>query len=187
VPLWKSKPAAGLGLLLLGAAMPGCDPEDAGPSRDRDRKPEPLIVFPEALRPEDANVSAVVRRVIDSCVRGDYEEFRLLWSAKQDPLPRDAFERGWRAVRQVTVLQLQKFRRRAEDDIVYGVHARVELDESVPEPVRDVVLLLVREADQWRLAAAPKSLQERFLGSDDEQETTTTQPTTQPATTGPSR
>ncbi len=136
------------------------------------------------MHPAVPYVAAFVRQVVDTCVSGEYDAFRLLWSAREDPYPRDAFERGWRAVQRVTFVNVEKFRRRAEGDIAYGVRARVELDDSVSEPRRDVVFLIIREAGQWRLARPPAGLSEQLAGTpgaaSDEAEAAT-RPASQPA------
>lgn len=160
----------------------GCERSEESAPEAPPPAPESSVVvdFPEELQAKDRTVSALIREVIDTCVAGDYEHFRLLWSAKEDPFPRDAFERGWRAVRRVRILDVQPFRRRVENDLVFGVHAYVELDESVPERSPDVVLLIVKEAERWRLAEAPPALRERFLGSPDEIPAAGTEAATQP-------
>ena len=47
-------------------------------------------------------------RRLSTCVNGDYETFRLLWNAKQEPLRRDEFEQGWQAVKTVRVRAIEK-------------------------------------------------------------------------------
>jgi hypothetical protein len=177
------------GAVASGVAMvawTGCERSDA-PTPAPTPTPAPpvaessvIVEFPDELQAKDASVAAFIREVIKTCVEGDYDQFRLLWSAKEDPFPRDAFERGWRAVRRVRIMDIQKFRRPVEDDLVFGVHAHVELDESVPERSPDVVLLIVKEAGRWRLAEAPPALRERFLGPTDELPAAAPEVTTQP-------
>jgi hypothetical protein len=177
--------------IALPALVAGCNESDKERKQSSSRKSSTVVVeFPSNVEPEDPTVSAFVRGVIDTCIAGDYNAFRLLWSIKEDPFPRDAFQRGWRAVRRVQIVRIEKFRRRAENDIVYGVHAHVIVDPAVRKPDRDVVLLIVREDDQWRLIRAPGALRRRFLGPDEGPDeaaddpgtelTTTTQPTSQP-------
>jgi len=171
-----------LGVVVL-AVQPGCRrSEEVEPGRPVSSGPDAVVDFPERLQPDDPAVTAFVRRAIDTCVKGDYDAFRLLWSVREDPFPRDSFERGWRAVQRVTVLDIQKLLREVEGDVVYGVHAAVELDESVPEPKRQVVLLIVHEADQWRLMSAPANLRRRFLGTEEASDAAAGAPASQPAT-----
>lgn len=167
--------------LFVVCAIPGCKrPDQTAPAEPAPETRDAVVDFPESLQPDDTSVTAFIRRSIDTCVTGDYNAFRLLWSARQDPFPRDAFERGWRSVQRVRILGVQKFRRKVEDDIVYGVHARIELDESVPDRHRERVLLIVQEAGQWRLARATENLHRWFGLTTDEPE-----PADAPASTGP--
>lgn len=170
---------------VAGWALCGCgrrEPVDEG--RTAPSRREAVVEFPVEMQPDDPSVVAFVRQVVDTCVSGEYDAFRLLWSAREDPYPRDAFERGWRAVQRVTFVNVEKFRRRAEGDIAYGVRARVELDDSVSEPRRDVVFLIIREAGEWRLARPPAGLSEQLAGTPgaaSDEAGAATQPASRPA------
>lgn len=173
--------------LFAVCATPGCKrPDQTEPGEPAPEGREAVVDFPKSLQPDDTSVTAFIHRSIDMCVTGDYNAFRLLWTAREDPFPRDAFERGWRSVQRVRILGVQKFRRKVEGDIVYGVHARIELDESVPEPQRERVLLIVQEADEWRLARATDRLHQWFGLPADEPERAdapaATRPTAHPPT-----
>jgi hypothetical protein len=118
-------------------------------------KPASLVSFPEALQAEDPEINAFIRRAIDICVTEDYEAFRLLWSALEEPLGEQEFRKGFRAARKVSILDLAA-RRTPDSEVVYLVHCLVELDpDQVPEPTRDIVLLLRKENDAWRVARPP--------------------------------
>jgi len=170
---------------VVAGVLCGCgrrEPVDEGRAVPAQRKA--IVDFPADMQPDDPSVTAFIRNVIDTCVTGDYDAFRLLWSAREDPYPRDAFERGWRAVQRVTFVHVKKFRRRAEADIAYGVHAHVELDDSVSEPRREVVFLIIHEAGQWRLARPPAGLSEQLAGTPgaaSDEAGAATQPASQPA------
>jgi len=130
-----------------------------------------LLSFPDELYVEDESVNEFVRQAMDVCASGDYDAFRLLWTARQDPLPHDEFEKGWQAVEEIHVRALERVRLvdEAEDGqgkayAGYAVFAEVHLDpthiRAKVEPDREVVLAMVREHDQWRLAKAPKAMRE---------------------------
>ncbi len=133
-------------------------------------QPENLLVFPPSLYVEDASVNDFLRRAMHVCVRGEYDAFRLLWSAREDPLARAEFETGWQAVQQIRIRALQRVRLATDDTAkgtvstreVYALLADVQLDPSLPagqqESRRDVVLMILREHDEWRLGNAPKSM-----------------------------
>jgi len=130
-----------------------------------------MLLFPDELRVADASVNDFVARAMETCAAGDYEAFRLLWTARDDPLPRDEFEQGWKAVQKIRLRALEKVRLAPDPDAgrieaqeVYAAYAQVELDPSLqpnrPEPHREVILMMVREQDGWRLASAPKAMRE---------------------------
>ena len=152
-------------VLAVSAAvgLGGCERESGQPAEPPPKADESPIDFPPAVQSDDPTVNQFVRQITETCVRGDYEEFRLLWSVREDPFPRQEFERGWKALEKVRVLAVQK-RKTLEGQDLYYIHTRVELDDSVPEPARDVVLLIVRENDRWRLAKAPAHLRKKVLG-----------------------
>jgi hypothetical protein len=131
-------------------------------------KPADVLIFPDALHVADASVNAFVERAMRVCGDGDYEAFRLLWSAKAEPLPRDEFEQGWQAVEQIRIRALRKAIVAGDDgpdgaespgESVYLVLAEVAFDPDQPagrrEPQRDVVLMLRREQGEWRVSRAP--------------------------------
>lgn len=162
-------------LLLVGGALTvGCEREKVVAS-----KPQPVPVAPDVradilyfsdeLGVEDESVNKFVRRAMTDCASGDYERFRLLWSAKVDPLPADEYEQGWQAVKRIEIRALQEVLLAAEasdespqDGTAYAVLADVSLDPTHPagqdNPLREVVLLVVKEQDGWRLANPPQAM-----------------------------
>lgn len=110
-----------------------------------------------------------VRTALTQSAGGNYEAFRALWSAKQEPISRAEFEEGWHAVHRIEVRGLQQAQLEKDNDggtpeIVYVLLVEVALDPAQRagqrEPVREIVMMLVREHDQWRLAGAPKEMRE---------------------------
>ena len=142
---------------------------ESSPDSAEADQPKTVFVFPEELHVDDDSVNTFVNRAMNTCAGGDYEAFRLLWSAREDPLPRDEFEEGWKAVQEIRVRGLEPARLAAdpsagfpEPRLVYGVLADVAFDPTHraarEEPQRRVVLMLTREHDEWRLGRAPKSM-----------------------------
>ena len=152
------------GIVLAG----GCERQPASAKR----APAPvaasaLLDFPAALQCDNPEVNQFVRQMVDTCAGGDYEKFRLLWSVREQPFSRQDFERGWKSLKHVQVVALQRMKTR-EGQPLYSLHARVELDPSMPEPEREVVMLIVQENAQWRLARAPAHHRNKVLGIGDE-------------------
>lgn len=124
-------------------------------------EPEPeLIVFPTHLRVDDPAVNEFVEHTMRTCVSGDYDAFRLLWSATSEPMGRRDFERGWQAVRQIRLDALVPFRMAAdpgEPGLRYFLEATVDLDPAADPPTRNVQLVAINEESQWRLARPSKT------------------------------
>lgn len=128
-----------------------------------------VLDFPERLYVDDASVNDFVRRAMTVCVAGAYDPFRLLWSATDEPISREQFELGWRAVRAIHVRGLRRVRTVAADAPAYALHAQVQLDATALAPEqdaeRDVVLMCVWEHEAWRLAHAPKRIRKWLLAA----------------------
>lgn len=159
---------------LFGIGGASCKREATDASADVERtvpKPAEVLVFPDTLRVADAGVNDFVTTAMSACAKGDYEAFRLLWSARETPLPRDEFEQGWNAALKIEVRALQKgilepdpASGRETAETVYALLAEVSLDPTLKagkkEPKREAVLMLSREHDQWRIAKAPKPMRD---------------------------
>ncbi len=168
------KAALGAMMVVVLLVFSACDEGRKQPSTPsaadaRTAKPAQVLSFPEALHVVDDSVNEFVERAMDTCAKGEYDNFRLLWSAQQKPLERGEFEAGWIAVKSIEVraLELIKLATKKEDgeerlDEHYVFLAEVRFDPQHPagrkEPKREVVLLLTREQQQWRLARAPAKI-----------------------------
>lgn len=170
--------AARVAMLCVGVAFvpAGCrrEAEPTEPTASElVKQRDDFLVFPDNLRAEDETVNDFVTDAMTVCASGDYEAFRLLWSVKQDPLPREEFKRGWQAVESIRIraverVQLTSSQTDAETPTAgihndaYVVLADVQLNPDHPagqrEPRREVVLLIRRENERWWLARAPKQV-----------------------------
>jgi len=170
-------------LLTIGASCAGmfigCRPDEpvqppseppANPAGEIAKKPkEDILVFPAELRVADESVNEFVDHAMRVCGSGKYEDFRLLWSVREEPLPRDEYEQGWRAVREIRIRVLQPaLLANGEEadgpkrETVYAVLAEVRFDPEnraiSHEPQNDVALMIVRERGDWRLSGAPEKM-----------------------------
>jgi len=164
--------------LFVAVMVPACrrdEPEKtsaAAPSAGAANSKQPdLLVFPDDLRVADSTVNEFVTKAMTTCAAGEYEAFRLLWSVREDPLPREEFEQGWQAVQTIKVRALEMVildadpnAGRTEPETVYALLAEVSLDPTQKvgqkESQRHVVLMLTREHEQWLLAQAPKPIRD---------------------------
>lgn len=128
-----------------------------------------ILEFPLALHVEDESVNAFVTKAMIDCASGDYDRFRLLWSAREEPLARGEYDRGWQAVEEIRVRALEKIilKQSADDGLEkslpgYVILADVSLDPNhratMEQPNRAVVLTMTREHQQWRLSSAPEDV-----------------------------
>ncbi len=165
----------GLFVVLITPACRRDEPEKtsaAASSSDAAKSKQPnLLVFPDEIRVADSTVNEFVTKAMTTCGAGQYEAFRLLWSARETPLPREEFEQGWQAVQNIQVRALEMVMLdadssagRTEPESVYTLLIEVALDPAQKvgqkAPQRLVVLMLTREHEQWRLATAPKPMRE---------------------------
>ncbi len=170
--IWLTVSCA-LMLFVLG----GCQDETSKSVAKPTRKPVPeeprtRLIFPQEMQVDDLTVNDFVTHAMNTCASGDYDRFRLLWSATEEPLTRGRYEQGWQAVKVVDVKLLQKIRLQEKGGVsaglktqtAYVMQATVRLDPrhkaGKREPNRDVIALILRENNTWRLASAPGKIRE---------------------------
>jgi hypothetical protein len=211
----------------FAAGIPACEDESAEPDsgefdefvRDpvQTQGEPPTIEFPASARVEDDSVNQFIEDLLKHCRDGDYGLYRLAVSTRYEPLSREQFQRAWYAVKTVRIRDIIKVYDPATHPIdpsnphfrdeyrhpIYCVHATIELREDHHRPVREVIVLIVRENDEWKLGPpASLGLKRKIIGDDTAvedmvappPETSSTAPdadaesisvTTQPATTQP--
>lgn len=132
----------------------------------------PRVIFPEALHCPDESVNHFVLEAMRTTTQGDYDNYRLLWSAFEKPISRREYEEGWSAVQAVKLRALEKVKvaglpnpEKTGNELVtvYLLAADVSIDPNHrlarrTSPERDVILMLISEKGQWRLAEPPPRL-----------------------------
>ena len=174
-------------LILSGPVVLGmlCFIGMSGCSKDSDATTEPVIdpadmirkkgdappklIMPDEVLTDDPSLNAFVRRAANICLNGNYGDFRLLWSTEYEPFSRRRFESAWHAVRSVEVKAIKPVRAKREN-IKYYIHATAHLDPQLGEPRRDLVVLVVDENGEWRIAPAPEGMRDKILGIESNQE-----------------
>lgn len=159
--------------VVLALACGGCgeteEPRAASKLEDSAPKSPGILIFPDELRVKDESANRFLAHAMKVCGDGQYEPFRLLWSVKEEPLPRGEFDQGWQAVREIRIRAFQEVLLADENqgptptgETVYVVFADVSLDPKhragEREPQREVALMLMREKGNWRLAKAPPKI-----------------------------
>jgi len=136
---------------------------DKPPISEKDPKADrPLVQFPQHLQTNEPSLNQFIVSALQTCATGDYDAFRQLFgSSFKPPGPAD-FERIWYQVQSVEVISVHAGQ---EEPPEYYVHATVKL--RIPDrrdrEKRDVVVAVVREADEWRMAQAPKEAIHKVL------------------------
>ncbi len=156
--------------LPVAIAVVGCKKGDDGgdtsqlPTPPPDAPERELVSFPDDFTCDDPAVPEFLKSAVKACVDQDYELFRSMWSVKEEPISEKEFIRAWQANPRFQLTDMQQMKT-PEGEIVYAVRAHVSLDPNeVPEPERDVVLLIVNESDKWRLRKAPRKLAKMMKG-----------------------
>ncbi len=142
----------------------------------------PEVIFPAALRTDDPSLNRFIDDVLGFCAKGDYGMYRLAVGSQYEPLPRKSFERAWHAVKEVRVRKVIRVHdpttraagsapaetREELRNPIYCVHGTIVLrDNQRPRPVREVVVLVIKENGEWKLGPpAPPAIKQRIMGTD---------------------
>ncbi len=132
--------------------------------------PRLVIDYPARCRSRDASLNAFIESTLKVAAQGDYDGFRQLFSMAYRPPSRQEFQRIWEAVEAITVADVLGFVEVAGGQPApdkYFLHALV--DRRQPDRKGrlrlDVVVLVFKEAGQWRLGPAPKEAVDLILES----------------------
>lgn len=157
-----------------GTATPA-QPGISAPKTNAETPKGTSVSFPQELNVTDSSVNAFVKSTLESCATGQYESFRSVWTAREGPISREEFEKGWHAAKSIRVRAMEKVKlatdastsgsdSAASPQIAYALAIDLSLDPEQQigqrKPERQVVLLVTREKDEWRLARAPKGMRE---------------------------
>lgn len=159
-------------LVLLTLLLHSCrrdkdKPAEAAPPADQ--KSAVQLDFPSEFRPEDPTIRDFIDHALRTCAAGQYDDFRLLWSAREEPLSRDDFVKSFRAVEAIRVRALEKALFAGDDPdvepaLVYVLFVEIRLDPARPVgdrgAGRELVLMIVTENEKWRFARAPKAMRD---------------------------
>lgn len=152
-------------------------PDGAGGTRVPHGTP-PNVTFAPGVTSGNKEVDAFVDSFIGLCRRGQYEQYRLCWTAYGTPVSSDRFAAMWKSARKVVITQILPV---AENVKVmhpaYVIKATVELDPKAKIPTKDVEVMVQWEENRWAIAPAPRLEPESAPGS-----VTETAPASQPHT-----
>ena len=136
----------------------------------------PSYTFAPGLRDTNPELARFLRAFLETCLTGDYPGYRKFVSRRQNPEPKDRFERIYNAISKLTVSTIEEVQIDALPSPVYRVVSDVEFVEG-KQPVfgedrRSIAILVFREENEWRIIPAPSKLQPERIGRgrDDEVE-----------------
>lgn len=155
------------------------------PTRDMVKTPstKPAYTFAPGLEREYPEITAFVRHLIETCLAGDYGEYRRLVATRAEPETRKRFERLLQALRGLDIESVESVTLSQYPGPVYRVVGQATF-EIPPQRQQDrqrgprrLAILVVQEDGQWRTMAAPPGLQPRRDHEPvDDEETPTTGP-----------
>lgn len=134
------------------------------------------VTWAAGARCRNHEINDFVARALAVCARGDYGEYRLLWSRDHQPTNRKRFEQIRTAMEQVEIRQVRRLRLRlpdgslrAETQPIYVLHAFVGMSPEAKKRSehriedRELILQIVYQNDAWRFAPAPREVKEAVL------------------------
>lgn len=119
----------------------------------------PKVTFAPGVSSGNAEVDAFITRFIDLCRRGDYEQYRLCWTAYYTPVSGERFRSMWEFARNVVISEITPVPQTSKAaDPAYLIKARVELDPHSKARIasKDVELMVQWEDNRWAIAPAPR-------------------------------
>lgn len=164
----------------------GCDRQPAGtttaPSKpDFDtlvKTPEdpPTYAFAEGIEADYPDVTAFMRRFMETCLVGDYSGYRRLVSRSATPESQKRFERVLHALEKLTVEHVELVELPQVPPPCYVVIGNIELREGSRVAIRRqtssarMAILVFREQGEWRMTFAPSQLQPEMPETEDTSE-----------------
>jgi hypothetical protein len=126
--------------------------------------PQPEYGFAPGLEKEYPELAVFLRRFMETCLAGDYAEYRRLVTRRADPETRARFEKVLSALKSVRVEEIVPLDSEHFPDPTYLVTSKVEFREEAGEVLRHrerdrVAILVCEEEGELRMAIAPSELQ----------------------------
>jgi len=158
---------------LAAGTLPACDRGDTPIPTESEQKetvpilPEkqrPTYKFMPGLREEHPEVCGFVREFLETCLAGNYEDYRKLVSRAVSPESKERFQAIYYAIKSVTVETIEAVELAELPAAAYRVVSTVDFhpDRKVTLRVganRDIAILVFKEEGRWRMVPAPAELQ----------------------------
>jgi hypothetical protein len=117
----------------------------------------PNVAFAAGVTSGDQQVDAFVANFIGLCRRGDYDQYRLHWTAYGTPVSGERFQSMWKFARNVVISEITPVPQTAKAmHRAYLIKGHVELDPTAKVTGKDVELMVQWEDNRWAVAPAPR-------------------------------
>lgn len=135
----------------------------------------PSVVFADGVSSGNTEADEFIRNFIDLCRRGDYEQYRLCWTAYGMPMSGERFQTIWKFARKVVITRIIPVPRSIKVmHPAYVVRGYAELDPKARIATKDVEVMVQWEENRWAVAPAPR------LDEDEPSAVTDSAPASQP-------
>lgn len=117
----------------------------------------PSVVFAPGVTSGNEDLDAFIRNFIALCQRGDYEQYRLCWTAYGTPMTSDRFQLLWKFTRKVIINQIVPVPPEVKAmHPAYIIRGVAELDPKARVPTKEVEVMVQWEDNRWAIAPAPR-------------------------------
>ena len=160
---------ATVGLVLLACACERQEQSNAPADPDQSRlvvEPPPAapkLTFPAEIRAAHPEISVFLDRFLNVWLTSDYPGYRRLVSRAHTPEGRERFEMISRATAAITVEIVELLEESRLPSPAYRAVFLVELTPEAAERrgelTRGIAIIIFKELEQWKMAAAPDEFQ----------------------------
>lgn len=119
-------------------------------------KTPPKVTFAEGVRSGNAGLDDFIQNFIEVCLRGDYDQYRLCWTAYSPPISSSQFRTIWDMAEHIVITRIASLPGKARGK-AYLVKASATLNPRAKVQHKDVELLVLWEDGKWVIAPAPHS------------------------------
>ncbi len=158
---------------LAAGTLPACDRGDTPIPSEPEQKEtvpappkeqRPTYKFMPGLREEHPEVSGFVREFLETCLAGNYEDYRKLVSRAANPESKERFQAIYYTIKSVTVETIEVVELPGLPPPAYLVVSTVDFHPDRKVSVRaganrDIAILVLKEEGRWRMVPAPAELQ----------------------------
>lgn len=115
----------------------------------------PKVTFASGARTGNGELDTFVRDFVELCLKGDYDGFRLCWTAYSQPISSSRFRAMWGMAEEIVITQITAVP--GKKGKAYLVKVSATLSPKAKSQHRDVEVLVISEDGKWVIAPAPRA------------------------------